>query len=208
MARPVTVRFLQHGSTCSGVLIADDLAPAAARATDLVLTCGHFFRDRGLEPAIRAASGPLFTSTVADWASIGGSDLAVVRLADAAPPKELPGLAHRRPRPLSACATHGFGGGKRVAVAKPGRVVGWLPFSVSRDLRTIVAHPALTWNSPRVIHGDSGAPVFVDGEVAAIQSLVLDPFGVNLGVATVGMVGPVRRHVEAAVTLLRARQGS
>lgn len=207
MARPVTVKFTQNRSYCSGVLIADDLAPATAQAADLVLTCGHFFRGRSVDQNIRAAGGALFTSTVADWASIARSDLAVVRLADATPPKDLPGLAHRRPRLLSTCTTHGFGGGRRTAAAKAGRVVGYLPFSVSRDMGTLVAHPALTWNTPRVAKGDSGAPVFVDGDVAAIQSLILDPFGRNLGMATVGMVAPMRRHIRAAVQVLRDRAG-
>ncbi|MDR7329332.1 trypsin-like peptidase domain-containing protein [Corynebacterium guangdongense] len=206
MARPVTVKFTQHQSYCSGVLIADDLAPAPARASDLVLTCGHFFRGRRVEDGIRAASGPMFTSDVVDWANIPGTDLAVVRLAAPAPPRDLPGLAHRRPRPFSACATHGFGGGRRTAVEKIGCVVGWLPFSMSRDLGTVVAHPALTYSAPKVVKGDSGAPVIVDGEVAAVQSLVLDPLGRNLGVATVGMVGPMRRQLAAAVEILRARQ--
>lgn len=205
MARPFTVKFSQNRSYCTGTLIHDDLAPASNRPTDLVLTCRHYFRDRSIEDRIRVRSGNFFTSTVADWAGIPASDLAIVRMAKPSPPRDLPGLATGRPRLFSKCTTHGFGGGAREAVEKPGRIMGFLPFSFSRDRATVVAHPALTYNTPIAVKGDSGGPVIVDGEIAAVQSLVLDPFGRNVGVATVSMVGPMRGKLAAAVQLLRER---
>lgn len=95
--------------------------------------------------------------------------------------------------------THGFGGRHRESREKPGRVLAWTPFAVSRELRTFVRSGAVLLNTPAAIHGDSGGPVIMDGQVHALQSLILNPFGVNLHIATVSHLAPHRRAIRRAL---------
>lgn len=55
----------------------------------------------------------------------------------------------------------------------------------------------MIFNTTPAVKGDSGGPVIADGKVFAVQSLILDPFGVNLGVATVSLIDDrVRESVD------------
>lgn len=194
------VRLGGPNSYCSGVLVAPDLAPAVAARTRLVLTCAHFWHDA--QPPFRVQGGG-FTAQVTAARAIDGTDLALALLDAPAPPRPLPGLSRAMP-PLGArVTTHGFGGRARVSTPREGVVVSPLPWSVSKDFRTVVRHGFAVRNVPRAIKGDSGGPVMWDGAVAAVQSLIVDPFGRNLGIATVAAVGlhipAIRRAADALV---------
>lgn len=101
-------------------------------------------------------------------------------------------------------ATYGFGGNSAEANAKPGTVLFPTPLSISRGGVTFVRPAAIQINSPKAIKGDSGGAVLAarhkDGQLCinAVQSLILDPLGINFGLAT---VAPLRPHLK---TLRRA----
>lgn len=179
---------------CSGVLIAPDLRPATDRSR-LVLTCAHFWRDLGVHQA--RVTGAARTR-IAAVRAIDGTDLAVALLAGPSPAADLPGLARQIPGPGERLTTHGFGGQARAPEQRVGRVLLPVPWSASKDWRTRVRPAILVHNSPAAVKGDSGGPVFARGELAGVQSLILDPLGHVSGVATVAPVAPHLGALRAA----------
>ncbi len=199
MSPSFTLRISSGTRFCSGVLISPDLGAAEHARTEYVLTCAHFFRGK---TGPFKVGGAHFTATVLGAVTIPWSDLAVVRLDKAAPPKDLLPVATRRARLLAPAVTQGFGGSWYRRRERVGRVIGWVPLAASRDLRTVVRSGVLLRNDPKAVRGDSGGPIIVDGQVVAVQSLIMDPFGVNLGIAAGSQVAPHRGRIERAVRAL------
>jgi len=113
------------------------------------------------------------------------TDIALVRLPH---PVDTPVLPLRfEPRPLSRTLTLGFGGKAQAVQSRPGFYLGSLPISWSRSGATKVRPAGLVYTNPPAIKGDSGGPVLARGKVIGVQSLILDPRGVNLRVATVAL---------------------
>lgn len=196
-----TIRIGVRTGYCSGVLVSPDLEHSPATRTRYALTCAHYFHtDRtGI-----AVSGSSFRTTLAAVRPIPWSDLAVVRLAKESPRVDLPGIASYRAPWLNRSATHGFGGIPKStsSAAKPGRVIGRVPFALSRELNTFVRSGAVLYNNPPAIPGDSGGPVLVGETVVALQSLILNPFGRNLRIATASQLAPHLPAVRRALAEL------
>ena len=172
-----TVRLTRPGSFCSGTPIAADLTPREQHQTRFVLTCAHFFRE---SPAARVR-GRGFTRRVVAVHQVPGTDIAVAEVDRPLPPMSVPRVA-ATPLPLGArVLTHGVSG------VRQGRALLPLPFALSR-VSTLV-RPAHLLRSG-AIKGDSGAAVIHESAVYATQSLVFDPAGRNLGLATVAPLAP------------------
>lgn len=199
MSSSTTLRLKSGRSYCSGVLISPDLEAAVHARTDLVLSCAHFLRGR---------SGPIFVdgawfpTKVLGAVRIPRTDIAVLRLDTPSPPKDLLRLSTSPAPFLAPTVTEGFGGGLRRPGQRVGRVIARSPIAVGRNLRTFVTSAAILHNNPKAIKGDSGGPVIVNGEIAAVQSMVTDPLGVNTGIATVAQVAAHRGAIAAAVAAL------
>lgn len=170
------VRVSAPGGYCSGAVV----------APEWVLTCGHFLRGR--------AAGELkvliddLPHRVQSYQRFSGTDVAVMRLTR---PTQAPPLA-LGPAPRAGAHTVTFGFGQRAVApaARPGRFLGTLPVAFSRGLETVVRPAGLAYTSPPAVKGDSGGPVLARGRVVGVQSLILDPFGVNLRIATVSLLPP------------------
>lgn len=183
--------------------MAPDLnASAELVSTPLILTCAHYFRTAPLNSFNirgRGIRGKLDAVRV-----INGTDIAIARLRRPAPPRKLLGVGAQFFYPGLKTTTYGFGGNSAEVNAKPGTVLFPTPLSISRGGCTRVRPAAVQLNSPKAIKGDSGGAVLVSGykdgrtRINAVQSLILDPFGINIGLAT---VAPLRPHIE---TLRRA----
>ncbi len=183
------------------MLISPDLDAAPAARTEYVLTCSHFLRER--TGPIRVG-GAHFHARVLGAVRIPRTDLAVLRLDRASPPRQLLRLS-THPAPWSAAAvTEGFGRSRNRLQRRIGRVVLRIPLALGRNLRTLVTSAAVLYNNPRAVKGDSGGPVVIDRQIVAVQSMISDPFGWNTGLATVAQVAPHRRAVRAAVEALAA----
>lgn len=119
-----------------------------------------------------------------------GRDIAFATLA--APfdqPHGYPQLA-TPPALFTPTVTFGFGGHSTQPAARVGRYLGALCLAFSRSFATVVRPTGFIFNIPAAIKGDSGGPVVAHGQIIGIQSLILDPFGLNLGIATVSLLGP------------------
>ena len=172
------------GGYCSGALI----------APDIVLSCAHFFRERPHTGAQVRIDGSVFP--VDSLHTMPGTDVALVRLPERV--DATPFVLGPSPRPLSRTLTLGFGGQARSVQARPGVYLGTLPVSWSRKRVTRVRPAGLVYANPPAVKGDSGGPVLVGGKVIGVQSLILDPRGTNLRIATVslwprGLARPLRR---------------
>ena len=161
------------GGYCSGALI----------APDIVLTCAHFFRERLHTGARVRVDGSVFP--VDSLHILAGTDVALVRLPDRveATPFEL----GPSPRLFARTLTLGYGGQARSVQARPGVYLGTLPVSWSRKRVTKVRPAGVVYANPPAVKGDSGGPVLVGGKVVGVQSLILDPGGTNLRIATVSL---------------------
>lgn len=200
MSSSLTVRLKSGRSYCSGVLISPDLETSPATRTDLVLSCAHFLRGRTGPIAV---SGAAFPAKVLGAVRIPRTDLAVLRMDKQSPPKNLLRLSTSRAPLFAPAVTEGFGGGARQRQERTGRVIARSPFALGRNLRTLVTSAAILYNNPKAVRGDSGGPVIVGEEIVAVQSLITDPFGHNLGFATVAQVAAHRLAIAAAVEALQ-----
>lgn len=166
-------RLSAPGGYCSGALI----------APDILLTCAHFFRERPHTEAQVRIDGSVFP--VDSLHTMPGTDVALVRLPERI--DATPFVLGPSPRPLSRTLTLGFGGQARSVQARPGVYLGTLPVSWSRKRVTRVRPAGLVYANPPAVKGDSGGPVLVGGKVVGVQSLILDPNGTNLRIATVSL---------------------
>ena len=193
------------------MLIAPDLEATEEKiSTSLVLTCAHFFRTapigafyvrgRGLNRKLQAVR------------TIDGTDIAIALLQAPAPARELLGVGTQSIYPGMKTATLGYGGNSTYAVEKHGTVLLPLPISYSRGFETRVRPAAVQINTPKAIKGDSGGAVLSmrDGDaqptIHAVQSLVLDPLGINLGLATVAQTSTHKKSLYRAAQGLMAMQ--
>ncbi|MBA4504413.1 S1 family peptidase [Corynebacterium sanguinis] len=185
MRTHLVARLAHPGGYCSGVL----LSPTT------VLTCAHFFRgvDRLVNVYVAGTR-----RRVKDLEVITGTDIALATVSKVRVDDDtvFPTLGTAPPA-FAHTATFGFGGKLSHPAARDGRFLSTLPFALSRNLRTVVQPAGVIFNTTPAVKGDSGGPVIADGKVFAVQSLILDPFGVNLGVATVSLIDDrVRESVD------------
>ncbi len=187
-----------HGF-CSGVRI----------APNFVLSAKHFLRHA--LPRDIQISAPCDTGhsacEIAGWIGIPHTDIAVVK----APLAGTPGFADVAVVPLSSRSLRladrviSVGLGSGTPDIKPGRVLGVLPFALGKNIHTRVRHAALLAQRHPAIRGDSGGPILIDGAVYALQSMILEPFGRNIGCATVAQVAPVAQKIHSAMNQLQRR---
>ena len=178
LTRSVARLSAPGGGYCSGALI----------APDIVLTCAHFFRERPHTGARVRIDGSVFP--VDSLHLVPGTDVALVRLPERI--DATPFVLGPSPRLFARTLTLGFG-----VQARPGVYLGTLPVSWSRKRVTRVRPAGLVYANPPAVKGDSGGPVLVGGKVVGVQSLILDPKGRNLRIATVslwprGLAQPLR----------------
>lgn len=197
------VRIRSGRGYCSGVLIEPDGCAAAQASTRLVLTCAHHFR----RPPMGGyrASGAGFVRQVTAVRTIDGTEMAVALLDAPAPPHDLLALCSRAPYPRAATATTGFGGVLAAAITRPGSYVLTVPVATSRDLRTVVKPAGVVFNRPATVKSDSGAPVVAEGGIVGVQSLILDPWGRNTGIAMISLTAGRLDAIRAAATDLVCR---
>ncbi|MEX3550805.1 serine protease [Corynebacterium sp. LK2537] len=216
IASSTTVRLNERNRVCTGVLIAEPHSgtvhsAAGPRSTRLVLTCAHFFRTaprRGYH-VNGFSGGKKWRRRILAVRTIDGSDCALALLHHPVEVPALLGLSAARPQWGQEVTTYGFGGlggatGRQEAQPRWGRVLFGLPVAIGRNLRTVVRPAALVRNAPPAVKGDSGGPVIADGTIVATQSLIADPFGTNLGVATVNVLAPHLPAIRAAAEALCA----
>lgn len=204
-----TVRISNGRRYCSGMLIAEDLEPTMEKvSTSLVLTCSHFFRTAPIGDFYVRGRG--LNRKLSAVRAIDGTDIALALLQRPAPMRQLLGIGSRSLTPGTKTATLGYGGNSKYAMVKNGTVLLPLPLTYSRGFETRVRPAAIQINTPKAIKGDSGGAVLtLSGDnattelpsISAVQSLVLDPMGVNLGLATVAQLPKHRK------TLRRAAEG-
>ena len=182
---------------CSGILVAQDT----------VLTCAHFLLPERPAPSRITVRLRGTRRRAREVRIFEGTDVALitlnrVRTADDAPPGPYPPLAppaRLLGSALKRTVTFGFGGGATSPAARDGRFLITLPLAFSRSMRTIVRPAGIVANAAPAIKGDSGGPVLIDAHLAGIQSLILDPWRVNLHLATVSLLNrEVREAIEAA----------
>lgn len=200
MTSHLTVRLRAGRTYCSGALISPDLDASPATRTDLVLTCAHFLRGRTGRIHV---SGAGVTGHLLGAVTIAATDLAVVRLSAPAPPADLLRVSTSRPPLRARTLTTGYGGRAARPGQRAGRIIARTPLALSRNLSTRVRPAAIVHNHPKVVRGDSGGPVIVDGEIVAVQSLIARFLHLEPGLATVSQVGPHHRALTAAVTALQ-----
>lgn len=166
-------RIHAPGSYCSGTLI----------GPRTVLTCAHFFRPyAGLEAITCAVAGTRLR--LADLRVYAGTDIAVATLTAPVEMDSYPALGPT-PAPLSPTVTFGFGGHAPYPAGRAGRFIAPLPWAVSRSFATVVRPAGIVASG--AVKGDSGGPVLHNGAIFAVQSLILDPWDQNLGLATVSL---------------------
>ncbi|KAA8724248.1 trypsin-like peptidase domain-containing protein [Corynebacterium spheniscorum] len=195
-----TVRISEPGGTfCSGVLIAPDLNAYPKARTRLVLSCAHFLRKHPCPFEVQAPGMP--KNQLIDVRCQKFGDLAVGLLATPAPPRKLMALSSRRGQLWrTRTCTSGYGGGETQELKhRFGRILWPIPWAFARDFSTHVRGGATLWNNPKVVRGDSGGPVCQGEEIIGVQSLIMDPLGVDLGLATTSQVAPFKQWMHHAI---------
>ncbi|WIM68832.1 trypsin-like peptidase domain-containing protein [Corynebacterium breve] len=177
---PSNLARITNGSRyCSGVLC----------TPDTVLTCAHFFRDVSGTTFIWIRGKRLVYK---ELKIIPGTDVAVLTLPTriSIAPDELPTFGPS-PLPGALTATFGLGGTTRSNShfrVRHGRFFMRVPFAMSRDRKTKVRPAGWIFNHNAAVLGDSGGPVYSNGKLFAVQSMIMAPGGVNTHVATVALV--------------------
>lgn len=183
---------------CSGVRV----------APTIVLSAKHFLRHT-LPREIRI-SAPFDNvdsfCTISGWIGIPHTDIAVV----AAPLPDDHSFTNVATVPISSTSLRladrtisvGLGGASAI---KPGWVIATLPFACGKNIHTRVRHAAVLAQRDPAVRGDSGGPILIDGKVYALQSMILEPFGHNIGCATVAQIAPVARKIYSAMNQLQQR---
>lgn len=176
------VRITNGRKYCSGVLI----TPTE------VLTCAHFFRDLRYHTYLWVAG---LRRVPREIETIPGTDLAIVHVPTIAhvAPEDMPQIGPT-PAPLTETVTVGFGGttrGRDSFRLRRGLFLLRSPIAVSRGMATVARPAGFIFNYNPAIKGDSGGPVFADGRVIGVQSLIVDPAGVNLHVAATALLEPL-----------------
>lgn len=182
------VRLVAPGSMCSGVVV----------AADMVLTAKHFLQNKVPREVVVRGEG--FSCGVSGWIDIAGTDVSVVRLAEVVDVALVVPVSARVVRVGMQVVSFGFGNSSE---PKYGVVVARLPFAFSQTLGNRVRHAVVVSQRNPAVRGDSGGPVFVAGELVGLQSMITDPFGYNLGFATVAVLAPYVGAIAVAMNRLR-----
>ncbi len=170
------VRISAPGGYCTGAIV----------APEWVLTCAHFLRGRSVEQVRVLIDGSL--QPITHMRAFPGTDIALLQLHR---PVVAPSLRiGPPPKPGARTVTFGYGQRAAAAAARPGRYLGTLPAAISRGMETVVRPAGMVYTNPPAVKGDSGGPVMVNGRVVGVQSLILDPLGRNLRIATVSLLRP------------------
>ncbi len=187
-AKASLLRFSGPRSYCSGVLITPDMA----------LTAQHFLNKK--VPNEISVSKPDYNGHIAGWIDIAGTDISVVKLATAVPEADTIMITDHRLR--LGQRTYSIGHGNSTE-PKPGLVVAQLPLAVSKGLKNRVRFAGVIAQKTPAVRGDSGGPVFNDNGLMAIQSMIFDPYGKNVGLATVAELGPHAGKIKDAMRRLQ-----
>lgn len=189
MSFPETIVQLRAGrETCTGFLI-------DART---VITAAHFLRGKEGRIAVNSLGKTQYTKS---YVKIRSTDVAVVRLKQAIECDRYYPIADHNPRMFSATHTIGYGG-KKIARTLRGRYLFPMFFNVNTTFQTRIRRAGIVFSYPPAIPGDSGGPVFVNGQVVGIQSLVFNLKKLNLGIATISMLPFYRADIYAAIRAL------
>ena len=186
---------------CSGVLI----------DPYFILTARHFLRHRTAGDMF--VFGDHWNRKVSGWIDLATTDISVLRLARPIMEADHPTIT---PLPTAASLppltrgtptiSYGMGGGK--PQQRPGTIWFKFPQVIGKNYHTRVRH-ALVIRQPNnpAIPGDSGGPVMVNNQLVGLQSLILDPYGKNLGVATISLISPHLGEIRAAMHRLPPHPG-
>ena len=184
---------------CSGVLI----------DPYFILTARHFLRHRTAGDMF--VFGDHWNRKVSGWIDLATTDISVLRLArpimEADHPAITPTAASLPPLTRGTpTISYGMGGGK--PQQRPGTIWFKFPQVIGKNYHTRVRH-ALVIRQPNnpAIPGDSGGPVMVNNQLVGLQSLILDPYGKNLGVATISLINPHLGEIRAAMHRLPPHPG-
>ncbi|WP_018295496.1 trypsin-like serine peptidase [Corynebacterium lubricantis] len=174
------VRITNGNRYCTGTLI----------TPNTVLTCAHFFREEPHNTYVWVAGRRLVYKDIQFFA---GTDVALLTLPTSISLDDdaYPELGSA-PSPGAPTATVGLGGTHRRDGSyriRAGRYLFPVPFSTSRDRKTKVRRGGMIFNINSAVKGDSGGPVFVNGKIVGVQSMITDPFNLNLHLATIALVG-------------------
>ena len=159
--------------------------------------------------------GDHWNRKVSGWIDLATTDISVLRLARPIMEADHPAIT---PTPLPTAASlppltrgtptisYGMGGGK--PQQRPGTIWFKFPQVIGKNYHTRVRH-ALVIRQPNnpAIPGDSGGPVMVNNQLVGLQSLILDPYGKNLGVATISLINPHLGEIRAAMHRLPPHPG-
>lgn len=210
------VRLTARGRLASGVLTSEQLIdaslsahltgatcdPVTAQATH-VITAAHFAR----HITHASVSSPLVNGVARDFYVVPGTDIAIGKLNAPAPLCELVPIAPRA-RLGQKVVSAGFSDQARVPAHSLvprlvfSRVLGKLPWFATYDLRTRARHGAvlLPMGLQWARRGDSGGPILSSGELVGIQSMVVMPLGVPVGLAAINLLAPHLVAIKAAMS--------
>lgn len=195
------VRLSAGPAYCSGVLISPDLNAAEAH-TEYLLTCGHFIPH--VTGPVRI-TGQRVDALVLDTVHIARTDLAVIRMDRPSSAAQLLRVSTSRPPLFARALTLSFGGGSARATERHGRVWGRSPASIAGNGQVVVRPSAVLWNTPPTVGGDSGAPVIIDDELVALQSIGNDWGGNVIRFGSSQQLAPHRPAIAEAVATLQER---
>ncbi|MCS4535074.1 serine protease [Corynebacterium sp. HS2168-gen11] len=174
-------------------------ASAVAVADDLVLTARHFLRKHTPDAVwISSRSQPI---GIVQWIDIPGTDIAVALTHTPIPQAQPASLAPTHAWLGSTTVSFGYAGG--VITEKPGRIIGWLPIMTGRRMGLAVSPATLIFQPNPAIRGDSGGPIFCGTTLVALQSMITDPFGYNLKIATGALIRPHLGRIKRAMSQLQ-----